>query len=85
MNIDFTNAAAKNFHKLPGGYQKAVQDRLAKLKRDYRSPELDIKPYKGKYPDSYRLRVGRIRVVYYISGETIMVYAVGFRGDVYKK
>jgi len=82
MNIDFTNAAAKNFHKLPESYQDAVRDRLTKLKRDYRSPELDIKPFKGKYPNSYRLRVGRIRVVYYISEETITVYAVGFRGGV---
>ncbi len=84
MNVEFTKAAAKNFHELPKRYQDAVQVRLSKLQKDCSSSELDIKPFKGKFSNSFRFRVGRIRVIYYISGSTIIVYAIGFRGDVYK-
>ena len=84
MKIRFTKPAAKNFHKLPTKYRKVVERRLSVLERDHRSPELDIKKYLGKYPGSYRLRVGPIRVIYYVEDDVITVYAVGFRGDVYK-
>ncbi len=84
MKIGFTKIASKNFHRLPKRYQDSVKKRLAKLAEDSFSPELDIKPFQEKYPNSYRLRIGPIRAVYYIEGNVITVYAIGFRGDVYK-
>ncbi|WP_226590341.1 type II toxin-antitoxin system RelE family toxin [Microseira wollei] len=48
--------------------------------------ELDIKQMKGEWEGFYRLRVGKIRMIFTVdtaSGD-IEVYAIGSRGDIYK-
>jgi mRNA interferase RelE/StbE len=49
--------------------------------------ELDIKQMRGEWEGFYRLRVGKTRLIFAVdiaSGD-IEVYAIGNRGDVYKK
>jgi mRNA interferase RelE/StbE len=48
-------------------------------------PEGDIKPMKGTI-NIFRLRIGKIRVIYEINYETreIFIRTIGNRGDVYK-
>ena len=48
--------------------------------------DLDIKKMKGEWEGFYRLRVGKIRVVFSLSNDSddIEVYIIGARGDVYK-
>jgi mRNA interferase RelE/StbE len=48
--------------------------------------DLDIKRMKGEWEGFYRLRVGKIRVIFSISNDSdeIEVYTIGARGDVYK-
>ncbi|HLP91088.1 MAG TPA: type II toxin-antitoxin system RelE/ParE family toxin [Nostocaceae cyanobacterium] len=48
--------------------------------------ELDIKKMKGDWEGYYRLRIGKIRIIFTISLEDaeIGIYTIGARGDVYK-
>ncbi|MCE2907066.1 MAG: type II toxin-antitoxin system RelE/ParE family toxin, partial [Anabaena sp. CoA2_C59] len=48
--------------------------------------ELDIKKMKGDWEGFYRLRIGKIRIVFTVntqSGE-VEIFTIGARGDVYK-
>jgi mRNA interferase RelE/StbE len=48
--------------------------------------ELDIKKMKGDWEGFYRLRIGKIRIVFTVntqSGE-VEIFTIGTRGDVYK-
>ena len=48
--------------------------------------DLDIKKMKGNWEGYYRLRIGKIRVIFMVDltlGD-IEIYNIGFRGDVYK-
>ena len=48
--------------------------------------ELDIKKMKGEWEGFYRLRIGKIRIVFTVntqSGE-VEIFTIGTRGDVYK-
>jgi len=47
--------------------------------------ELDIKQMKGEWEGYYRLRIGKVRLIFTVdmtSGD-IEVYTIGNRGDVY--
>ena len=46
--------------------------------------ELNIKPYQSGVAD-YRLKYGKIRVLYDEKGNIIDIIRIGYRGDVYKK
>jgi mRNA interferase RelE/StbE len=47
---------------------------------------LDIKKMKGEWEGFYRLRVGKIRVIFTVSLDSadLEIYTIGARGDVYK-
>jgi mRNA interferase RelE/StbE len=47
---------------------------------------LDIKKMKGEWEGFYRLRVGKIRVIFTVSLDSadVEIYTIGARGDVYK-
>ena len=48
--------------------------------------EIDIKKMKGDWEGFYRLRIGKIRIVFTVntqSGE-VEIFTIGARGDVYK-
>jgi len=49
--------------------------------------ELDIKKLSGEWGDFFRMRMGKIRIIFRIDREKdeLLVYEVDFRGDVYKK
>jgi mRNA interferase RelE/StbE len=48
--------------------------------------ELDIKQMKGDWEGFYRLRIGKIRLIFAVdlTRGDIEVYSIGSRGDVYK-
>ena len=49
--------------------------------------EIDIKRMKGDWKGYYRLRIGRNRVIFTVNfnSKDITIYAIGARGDIYKK
>jgi mRNA-degrading endonuclease RelE of RelBE toxin-antitoxin system len=63
------------------------ENKLAKLMREkiLMLPTGDVKRLAGKtVPPLYRLRIGKIRVVYCRDGENIKIIKIDYRGDVYK-
>jgi mRNA interferase RelE/StbE len=48
--------------------------------------ELDIKKLKGDWDGFFRLRVGKIRIIFTVDSDAneLLVYEIDFRGDVYK-
>jgi mRNA interferase RelE/StbE len=48
--------------------------------------ELDIKKMKGDWEGFYRLRIGKIRIIFKVAMDSreIEIYTIGMRGDVYK-
>ncbi len=48
--------------------------------------DLDIKKMKGEWEGFYRLRIGKIRVIFAVNldSASIEIYTIGARGDVYK-
>lgn len=84
MRVLFSKTAAKNYHRLPLYLQKAITSRLEKLAADPQTRTIDVKAFRGGFENSFRLRVGPVRVVYFLTEESINVYLIGFRGDVYK-
>jgi mRNA interferase RelE/StbE len=47
-------------------------------------PEGDIRPLAGRKGE-FRLRVGKYRIIFFISEDTIYVVKIDTRGDVYKR
>ena len=47
---------------------------------------LDIKKMKGEWEGFYRLRMGKIRVIFTVSLDSadVEIYTIGTRGDIYK-
>ena len=47
-------------------------------------PKGDIKVMQGQPVGTYRLRVGKYRIVYEVISDTLRILDVGSRGDIYK-
>lgn len=47
-------------------------------------PKGDIKAMQGQPAGTYRLRVGKYRIVYEIISDTLRILNIGSRGDIYK-
>ncbi|HAZ46503.1 MAG TPA: plasmid stabilization system protein [Cyanobacteria bacterium UBA11369] len=92
MAIKFRKPAIKFIEKADPDTLSRVQEKLNQLLISIEEQsiipftELDIKQMKGEWEGFYRLRVGKIRMIFTVdtaSGD-IEVYAIGSRGDIYK-
>lgn len=92
MAIKFRKQAIKFIEKADpdtiGRVQEKMNQLLTSVEEQSIIPftELDIKQMKGEWEGFYRLRIGKVRVIFTvdtISGD-IEVYSIGDRGDVYK-
>jgi mRNA interferase RelE/StbE len=74
------------FSKKAEKYLASVVPRVAFniLNRIESIPEGDIRPLAGRKGE-YRLRVGKYRIIFFISEDTISVVKIDTRGDVYKR
>jgi mRNA interferase RelE/StbE len=80
FEIEFSKKAAKDYKKLPKDYKVLVDLTLHKLSEGL---PIDIKPITGE-EDSYRIRIGKYRILFSIIGNAILITKIGARGDVYK-
>jgi mRNA interferase RelE/StbE len=93
MAIKFRKQAIKFIEKADPETLSRIQEKLNQLLVSVEAQsiipftELDIKQMKGDWEGFYRLRIGKVRLIFTvdtISGD-IEVYSIGSRGDVYKK
>lgn len=92
MVIRFRKSAIKFLRKADPDDVENIRAKLKQLLESIQDQgiipftELDIKKMKGEWEGFYRLRIGRIRVIFTVDSATdeIEVYTIGFRGDVYQ-
>jgi mRNA interferase RelE/StbE len=91
MKIKLSKSSDKFLSKLDSSNQKTVIEKINILKlcletqKVFPPEELDIKKLKGNLSGFYRIRVGKMRVIFQIRRETseIFIYDINFRGNVY--
>ncbi|MFI5379700.1 MAG: type II toxin-antitoxin system RelE/ParE family toxin [Tepidisphaerales bacterium] len=78
-----TNAATQQIHSLPVAIVDRIADVVVRLAR---WPAVSgAKPLRHGRKGQYRIRTGDYRVVFEVSGDTVMVVQVGHRKDVYEE
>lgn len=80
FEIELSKNAAKDYKKLPADYKTLVNLTLRKLSNGI---PVDIKPIIGE-ENTYRIRVGKYRILFSIMGGTLLITKIGPRGNVYK-
>jgi mRNA interferase RelE/StbE len=92
MAIKFRKNAIKFLEKANLEDAEKIQEKISQLLAFVEEQaiipftELDIKKMKGEWEGFYRLRIGKIRIVFTVntqSGE-VEIFTIGARGDVYK-
>ena len=73
---------AKFYNKLDDKTAKRLNKGMETLKS---KPFMgkNIKKLSGKLAGKYRLRVGEIRVVYFVEGQRVIIETIGYRAGVY--
>lgn len=80
FEIEFSKKAVKDYKKLPKDYKIMVDLLLSKLTEGL---PIDIKPVIGE-KNTYRIRVGKYRILFEIVEKIILISRIRSRGDVYK-
>ena len=78
--VEFSKKAAKHYSRLPENYKSLIDLALSKMSEGM---PIDIKPVIGE-KDTYRIRVGRYRILLITIDNIILITRIGPRGDVYK-
>lgn len=82
--IEYTKRALKDFVSIPVQIQKQIRNKLDILAQNPFAAT-QVKALKGE-EETYRLRVGDYRVVYYLENEKLIITVVklGHRKDIYQ-
>ena len=92
MEIKFSKSAIKFLNKLTPKNKEQIRTKIFFLlgfietQRFIPIKELDIKKLKGNWQGFYRMRIGKIRVIFTINEDKneLSIYEIDFRGDIYK-
>jgi mRNA-degrading endonuclease RelE of RelBE toxin-antitoxin system len=80
-NVVLTPAAQEQMNRLPGGMLRRINDILFRLEK---WPEVSgAKPMRKELVGNFRIRSGAWRVVFRVKGETVIVWQIDNRRDVY--
>lgn len=78
MEIQYLHQAVKQINAMDKPTKQRIKNGIEKL------PLGDIKKLKG-YLNTFRLRIGDLRVLFDLQGDIIIINAVLPRGEAYKK
>lgn len=79
MNIRFTKKSYNDYLKLPLSYKKIVDRTLERFESGI---PVDIKPIKGT-SDTFRVRIGRYRMLFVTIKPDMLIIKIRKRDDVY--
>ncbi len=83
--VIITKSALKGLKFLQKGTRKKIMELLVYLKEHpIPAHRYDVKKLKGT-ENTYRIRIGKYRVIYGIEGETVQILAVSHRKSAYKR
>jgi mRNA interferase RelE/StbE len=91
MKIKFSKSASKFLNDLSALEQERIKEKLKALMLAVEEngtipfQELNIKSLKGDWKGYQRMRVGKMRIIFQIGCELLLIYEIDFRGDIYKK
>ncbi len=93
MTIKFSRNAIKFLDKITEKDKERIRQKIKTLVLSIEEQgiipfrELDIKKLSGEWSEFFRMRIGRMRIIFKIDREKddFLVYEIDFRGDVYKK
>ncbi len=77
MVVEYTKEAQKFLDKQDSSFVENIKIKISNL------PLGDVQKLKG-LQNSYRLRVGKVRILFERVDEKITVFDIGYRGDIYK-
>lgn len=84
MNYLFRTSAEKQFAKLDPQIQSTIVKKLSFFATS-RNPLAFAKRLTRFDAGQYRFRIGDYRVTFDVTGQTIVVLAIGHRSEIYKK
>lgn len=80
-SVIITPSAQREFRALPLPIQGRVREVFARLRN---WPNVSgVKALRGNLAGNYRIRTGDYRVVFRVQGSIVIVWKIGYRGDVY--
>lgn len=82
MDVQYSRKALKFINAADRITQQRIKDGIDGLLEI--PPKGDIKTMQGQPVGTYRLRVGKYRIVYEIISDTLRILNIGSRGDIYK-
>ena len=82
MDVQYSRKALKFISAADRITQQRIKDGIDGLLEI--PPKGDIKVMQGQPVGTYRLRVGKYRIVYEVISDTLRILNIGSRGDIYK-
>jgi mRNA interferase RelE/StbE len=78
--------AVRYLNNLPESQRKRIKQSLKELENGI-AEKKNIKPMVGEWKGYYRMRIGDIRIIFWVDHKLMTIYIdhIGPRGDVYKK
>lgn len=83
LKVLLSRGALRSLRRARRDEAQRIRGALHRLASDPRGLDLDVKKLHGR--SGHRLRVGDWRVIFELTGDTIVVKAVRRRGDAYKR
>ncbi|MBE9100448.1 type II toxin-antitoxin system RelE family toxin [Vacuolonema iberomarrocanum] len=92
MEINYSKRSVKFLKKLDETNQNRIREKILLLKNSLEQDgiipfsEADIKQLKGNWEGFYRIRVGKIRIIFKIDelSNALLIYDISFRGSAYE-
>ena len=82
MDVQFSRKALKFIHAADRITKQRIQESVNGLLEV--PPKGDIKAMQGQPSGTFRLRIGKYRIVYEIVSDVLRILKIGSRGDIYK-
>jgi len=86
FKIVYHKRSLKFLNKIVQNKAKQIIEKLENLQKNPPKENVNVTKLSGEIKDVYRLRVGKIRILYQLDFEnkTIYIFDINFRGSIYK-